>query len=131
MTHRPLGARRRRLVLEVPVDEPDGFGGRLRCYVAGPVLWGSLESLGSAAAPRGGRTDRPGLYRVGLRYRPGVTPAMRLSLIHISTIIDEFELGTPPCQPLSVPVSLKIALRGSKGFSVRYIPGLLSTTVKP
>ncbi|WP_434061750.1 hypothetical protein, partial [Acinetobacter baumannii] len=33
-----------------------------------------------------------------------------------------------PCQPLSVPVSLKIALRGSKGFSVRYIPGLLSTT---
>ncbi|OCA55688.1 MULTISPECIES: AMP-binding protein [Morganellaceae] len=36
-----------------------------------------------------------------------------------------------PCQPLSVPVSLKIALRGSKGFSVRYIPGLLSTTVKP
>lgn len=39
--------------------------------------------------------------------------------------------GQFPCQPLSVPVSLKIALRGSKGFSVRYIPGLLSTTVKP
>ncbi|APX87923.1 head-tail adaptor protein [Methylorubrum extorquens] len=79
MTHRPLGARRRRLVLEVPVDEPDGFGGRLRRYVAGPMLWGSLESLGSTAAPRGGRTDRPGLYRVGLRYRPGVTPAMRFA----------------------------------------------------
>ena len=78
MTHASLGARRRRLVLELPVDEPDGFGGRLRRYVAGPVLWGSLESLGSAA-PRGGRTDRPGLYRVGLRYRSGVTPAMRLA----------------------------------------------------
>lgn len=78
MTRRPLGARRRRLVLELPVDEPDGFGGRLRRYVAGPVLWGSLEALGAAAA-RGGRSDRPGLYRVGLRYRPGVTPAMRLA----------------------------------------------------
>ncbi|WP_438345289.1 head-tail adaptor protein [Methylorubrum populi] len=78
MTRRPLGARRRRLVLELPVDEPDGFGGRLRRYVAGPVLWGSLEAHGAAAA-RGGRSDRPGLYRVGLRYRPGVTPAMRLA----------------------------------------------------
>ena len=78
MTRRPLGARRRRLVLEMPVDEPDGFGGRLRRYVAGPVLWGSLEALGTAA-PRGGRHDRPSLYRASLRYRPGVNPAMRLA----------------------------------------------------
>lgn len=76
MTHVPLGARRRRLVLERPVDEPDGFGGRLRRYVAGPVLWGALEPLGSAAAPQGGRAGR---YRVRLRYRPGVAPAMRLA----------------------------------------------------
>ncbi|MEH3118297.1 MAG: head-tail adaptor protein [Methylorubrum populi] len=79
MTHVPLGARRRRLVLELPVDVSDGFGGRLRRYVAGPVLWGSLEALGSTVAGRGGRTDRPGLYRVALRYRPGVTPDMRLA----------------------------------------------------
>ena len=62
----------------MPVDEPDGFGGRLRRYVAGPVLWGSLEALGTAA-PRGGRHDRPSLYRASLRYRPGVNPAMRLA----------------------------------------------------
>ncbi|CAO4148622.1 head-tail adaptor protein [Methylorubrum aminovorans] len=79
MTHRPLSVRRRRLVLELPVEEPDGFGGRLRRYVAGPVLWGSLEALGSVGASRGGRDDRPGLYRASLRYRPGVTPAMRLA----------------------------------------------------
>ncbi len=79
MTHRPLGARRRRLVLELPVDDPDGFGGRIRRWVAGPVLWGSLEALGTGASAQGGRTDRPGLYRVGLRYRSGVTPAMRLA----------------------------------------------------
>ena len=79
MTHVPLGARRRRLVLELPVDEPDGFGGRLRRYVAGPTLWGALEPLGGAAPARGGRTERAGLYRVRLRYRPGLTPAMRLA----------------------------------------------------
>ena len=79
MTHRPLGARRRRLVLELPVDEPDGFGGRIRRYVAGPILWGSVEALGSNVPSRCGRTDRSGLYRVGLRYRSGVTPAMRLA----------------------------------------------------
>lgn len=38
--HPPLGARRRRFVLERPLEEPDGFGGVLRRYVAGPVLWG-------------------------------------------------------------------------------------------
>lgn len=75
----PLGARRRRLVLERPVEEPDGFGGRLRRYVAGPTLWGALEPLGSAAAPRGGRPERAGLYRVSLRFRPDVTPAMRFA----------------------------------------------------
>lgn len=72
MTHVPLGARRRRLVLERPVDEPDGFGGRLRRFVAGPVLWGAVEPLGASAG-------RGGLYRVRLRYRPGVAPAMRLA----------------------------------------------------
>lgn len=79
MTRLPVGARRRRLVLELPLDAPDGFGGRVRRYVAGPVLWGSLEALGSAAPGRGGRTERAGLYRVGLRFRPGVTAAMRLA----------------------------------------------------
>lgn len=76
MTHVPLSARRRRLVLERPVDEPDGFGGRLRRYVAGPVLWGAVEPLGASAPLRGGRA---GLYRIHLRYRPGVAPAMRFA----------------------------------------------------
>lgn len=76
MTHGPLGARRRCLVLERPVDEPDGFGGRLRRYVAGPILWGAVEPAGSATAPQNGR---PGLYRIRLRYRPDVAPAMRLA----------------------------------------------------
>lgn len=79
MPHPSMGARRRRLVLELPMETPDGFGGRTRRYVAGPVLWGSLEALGTAQPGRGGLTERAGLYRVGLRYRPGVTAAMRLA----------------------------------------------------
>lgn len=71
MTHVPLGARRRRLVLERPVDEPDGFGGRLRRFVAGPVLWGAVAPAGGSA---GG-----GLYRIRLRYRAGIVPAMRFA----------------------------------------------------
>ena len=47
-TSRPaLGARRRRFVLEMPVEEPDGFGGVLRRYVAGPVLWGAISPAGA------------------------------------------------------------------------------------
>ena len=53
-----LGARRRRFVLERPLEEPDGFGGVLRRYVAGPVLWGAMAPAGLdptmrlAAGPR-------------------------------------------------------------------------------
>lgn len=76
---RSIGARRRRLVLELPVEEPDGFGGTLRRYVAGPVLWGAIEPLGAVDRLRGGRDDSVATHRITLRARPGLTPAMRLA----------------------------------------------------
>lgn len=79
MTHAPIGARRRRFVLERPVDEPDGFGGSLRRYVAGPVVWGAMQAIGAAERIRGGREDRVATHRIDLRYRPGVAPPMRLA----------------------------------------------------
>lgn len=79
LTRPPIGARRRRFVLELPLDEPDGFGGRLRRYVAGPLLWGAIEPLGSPERTRNGRADAVATHRVRLAYRDGVTPAMRLS----------------------------------------------------
>jgi SPP1 family predicted phage head-tail adaptor len=79
MTHPPIGARRRRFVLELPLEETDGFGGSLRRYVAGPVLWGAIEALGSPERTRGGRTDAVATHRVRLAYRAGITPAMRLT----------------------------------------------------
>ena len=55
MTPRHLGARGRRFVLELPLDSPDGFGGVVRTYAAGPQLWGAIEMLRGEerAAPTG------------------------------------------------------------------------------
>ncbi|MGT2482252.1 head-tail adaptor protein [Methylobacterium oryzae CBMB20] len=75
----PLGARRRRFVLERPLEEPDGFGGVLRRYVAGPVLWGAMAPAGTVDRPAGGRTDTLPAYRVTLRGRAALDPTMRLA----------------------------------------------------
>ncbi|MGH1588168.1 head-tail adaptor protein [Methylobacterium phyllosphaerae] len=77
--HPPLGARRRRFVLERPLEEPDGFGGVLRRYVAGPVLWGAMVPAGLVDRPAGGRCDTLGAYRVTLRGRADLDPTMRLA----------------------------------------------------
>ena len=79
MTHPPIGARRRRYVLERFVDDPDGFGGHLRRFVAGPLLWGTLEATGHAERARGGRSDAVATHRIRIAYRADVTPAMRLA----------------------------------------------------
>ncbi|MHB2211696.1 head-tail adaptor protein [Methylobacterium sp. CM6257] len=74
-----VGSRRRRFVLERPLEEPDGFGGVLRRYVAGPVLWGALVPAGVVDRPAGGRTDTLPAYRITLRGRPALDPTMRLA----------------------------------------------------
>ncbi|GJE19329.1 head-tail adaptor protein [Methylobacterium marchantiae] len=78
MTHPPIGARRRRYVLERFVDDPDGFGGYLRRYVAGPLLWGTLDGTGQSERARGGRSDAVATHRIRIAYRADVTPSMRL-----------------------------------------------------
>ncbi len=49
----PLGARRRRFVLERPVEEPDGFGGVLRRFVPGPSS-GVRSRPSAPSSARGG-----------------------------------------------------------------------------
>lgn len=75
----PVGARRRRFVLELPVEEPDGFGGVLRRFVAGPVLWGAITPVGTLRREAGGRDDALATHRITVRARPGLGPAMRLA----------------------------------------------------
>jgi len=74
-----LGARRRRFVLETPVEAPDGFGGVTRRYVAGPLLWGAMTPIGAPERVAGGRADPVPTHQVTLRKRPGLAPAMRLA----------------------------------------------------
>jgi len=83
MTLRPkktaIGARRRRFVLEVPLENPDGFGGVIRSYAPGPELWGAIEMVSGEERFRGGRPEQAVTHRITLRYRDGVTAAMRLT----------------------------------------------------
>ncbi|HEX8167785.1 MAG TPA: phage head closure protein [Beijerinckiaceae bacterium] len=74
----PIGARGRRFVLEVPLESPDGFGGVIRTYAAGPELWGAIEFLRGDERFRAERPEEAVTHRVMLRYRDGVTAAMRL-----------------------------------------------------
>lgn len=75
----PIGARGRRFVLELPLESPDGFGGVIRSYAAGPQLWGAIEMLSGDERVRAGREEQAVTHRVTLRYRDGVTSAMRLA----------------------------------------------------
>jgi SPP1 family predicted phage head-tail adaptor len=76
----PIGSRRRRFVLEIPLETPDGFGGVLRSFVPGPQLWGSLELVSAGERQRADRAEQAATHRVRLRHRDGVTGAMQLSL---------------------------------------------------
>jgi len=57
---------------------PSGFGGVIRTYAAGPQVWGAIELLRGDERVRADRSEQAVTHRVTLRYRDGVTAAMRL-----------------------------------------------------
>jgi SPP1 family predicted phage head-tail adaptor len=75
----PIGARSRRFVLELPLERPDGFGGVIRSYAPGPQVWGAIEMLSGHERVRADRPEQSLTHRITLRYRDGVTGAMRLT----------------------------------------------------
>ena len=75
----PIGARSRRFVLELPLDRPDGFGGVIRSHAPGPQIWGAIEMLSGTERVRADRPEQSLTHRITLRYRDGVTGAMRLT----------------------------------------------------
>ena len=74
-----IGARRRRFVLELPQESPDGFGGVIRTYATGPQLWGAIEMIRGDEQVRAGRSEQAVTHRVRIRYQDGVTAAHRLT----------------------------------------------------
>lgn len=75
----PIGARARRFVLEVPLESPDGFGGVIRSYRSGPQVWGAMEMLSGSERVRADKLEQSLTHKITLRYREGVTGAMRLT----------------------------------------------------
>ncbi|MGO4704524.1 phage head closure protein [Microvirga sp. 2MCAF38] len=73
-----IGARARRFVLELPLERPDGFGGVIRSYASGPQVWGAMEMLSGVERIRADRPEQALTHKITLRYRDGVTAAMRL-----------------------------------------------------
>jgi SPP1 family predicted phage head-tail adaptor len=75
----PIGARSRQFVLELPLEQSDGFGGVIRSYAPGPQVWGAIEMLSGNERVRADRPEQSLTHRITLRYREGVTGAMRLT----------------------------------------------------
>ncbi|MGU3361111.1 phage head closure protein [Methylobacterium sp. M6A4_1b] len=79
LTRAPIGARRRRFVLERPLETPDGFGGVVRRFEAGPLLWGAIEPLRPMDRVRFGQSETVPTHRVRFRFGPEITAGMRLA----------------------------------------------------
>jgi SPP1 family predicted phage head-tail adaptor len=75
-----IGARSRRFVIEVPLESPDGFGGVIRTYAAGPQCWGAMEMVSGDERERADRMEQAVTHRVTFSYREGITGATRLTL---------------------------------------------------
>lgn len=80
MPRSTIGARRRLFTIETPLDAPDHFGGFIRSYRPGPLVWGALEPLASEERSEGGRVEECATHAVRLRRRPPFAPEARLAL---------------------------------------------------
>jgi SPP1 family predicted phage head-tail adaptor len=79
MRRASIGARGRRFVLERTLESPDGFGGVIRSYQPGPLIWGAIQLAGQAERLRAGRPDAAVTHQITFRFRDDVAAPMRLS----------------------------------------------------
>lgn len=74
----PVGALRRRLVLEAAVTAPDGLGGTTQTYDTVAALWAQVEFLSGREHWRRGRPEQAVTHRVTMRWRANVDAGQRL-----------------------------------------------------
>lgn len=74
----PVGALRRRLVLEAAVATPDGLGGTTQAYDTVAALWAQVEFLSGREHWRRGRPEQAVTHRVTMRWRANVDAGQRL-----------------------------------------------------
>lgn len=92
------GDLRHRLALEEPQPVSDGAGGFTESWDTVATVWAALVPSGGVEAVESGRLAGRVTHDVTLRYRVGVTPAMRFRqgtrLFHILSVIDDDERKT-------------------------------------
>ena len=71
------GALSARLVLERPVEEPDGQGGVERSFAALATVWGRIEPVSARAAEVAGTLPVTVTHRIWLRHRADLAGGMR------------------------------------------------------
>ncbi|MCR6498907.1 phage head closure protein [Shinella sp. CPCC 101442] len=72
------GALSVRLVLERPVETPDGQGGVARSFSALATLWGRIDPIVARAEEAAGTLPVTVTHRIWLRRRPDLSGGMRL-----------------------------------------------------
>lgn len=80
MTSKTIGCMRSRLTLEAPVDFTDDTGGVARSYIVQAVVWGAIMPAAAGDRFVAERMEQTITHSVRLRFRAGLTGAMRLRL---------------------------------------------------
>ena len=75
----PIGRLRHRVTLQQPVDTDDGSGGTARTWADVVTLWARIEPLDAGERVGAERIEAAADTRVTIRWRAGVTHAMRFS----------------------------------------------------
>lgn len=75
-----IAARRSLMVIEIPQDTPDGFGGFVRSYVAGPSVWARITPLKYAYDRPADQTELHVSHRIIVRHRTDIDLTKRLRL---------------------------------------------------
>jgi SPP1 family predicted phage head-tail adaptor len=74
------GELKHRLVLEAPVETPDGSGGVSRSYAPVATVWAALTATGDRADTSAGALGAVVTHRIVIRVGPEVTVRHRLRL---------------------------------------------------
>lgn len=75
-----IGDMRQRLVLQAPVESPDGGGGVTRAWSLVAEVWGALKPASGAETVAADGVRARVSHEVWIRYRTGVGPEMRFVL---------------------------------------------------
>lgn len=76
----PIGALRHRLIIEAPIETPDGIGGVTRTWTALATLWGEIEPLAADDVMLADKRIGLVTHKIHVRHRLDVTVAHRFRL---------------------------------------------------